>query len=173
MTMIKAPGPRTAPTIPAEGRGSHHPLSRVGSAAVTLDEVLPVTGVCAIMKAMAGKKGKHESLSPEAIELVAARFRILGEPIRIRILQALQEGEKNVSELVSAVGSTQPNVSKHLRLLQDAGIVGRRQEGNSVYCFISDDSVLSLCDAVCGSVRDHLTSSAKLADELGRGLGRR
>jgi DNA-binding transcriptional ArsR family regulator len=171
--MMKSPGSRNAATVPAERLRSNHPGGGVASAAVTGHEALLVTGVCAIMRAMAGKKGKHESLSPEAIELVAARFRILGEPIRIRILQSLQEGEKNVSELVSAVGSTQPNVSKHLRILQEAGIVGRRQAGNSVYCFISDDSVLSLCDAVCGSVRDHLTSSARLADELGRGLGRR
>ena len=112
------------------------------------------------MKSMA--RTKHETLSPEAVDLVAARFRILGEPVRIRILQTLQQGEKNVTELVAAVGSTQPNVSKHLRLLQEAGIVGRRQEGNSVYCFIADPSVLDLCDAVCGSIREHVAERAKV-----------
>jgi DNA-binding transcriptional ArsR family regulator len=122
---------------------------------------------------MGGKRKTFEALSPEAVELVAARFRVLGEPVRIRILQTLQEGEKNVTELVAAVGSTQPNVSKHLKLLQDAGIVGRRQSGNNVYCFIADDSVMDLCDAVCGSVRQHLTSTARLAAELGKGIGRR
>lgn len=111
---------------------------------------------------MAGKGRKHELLPPEAVELVASRFRILGEPVRIKILQTLQEGEKNVSELVEAVGSTQPNVSKHLRILQDAGIIGRRQEGNSVYCYITDDSVLDLCDAVCGSIRQQTAARAKL-----------
>jgi len=117
---------------------------------------------CAIMTAVARNRIPHEMLSPEAVDLVAARFRILGEPVRIRILQALQDGEKNVTELVTAIGSTQPNVSKHLRMLQDAGIVGRRQAGNNVYCFITDESVLDLCDAVCGSVREHFTAKAKL-----------
>lgn len=124
-----------------------------------------------MMAAMARKGSKkHASLSPEAIELVASRFRTLGEPLRIRILQTLQDGERNVTDIVAAVGSTQPNVSKHLRILQDAGMVGRRQDGNSVYCFIADDSVLDLCDAVCGSVSDRLTETAKLAAELGRGV---
>lgn len=125
------------------------------------------------MTDMARKGSQHQALSPEAVDLVAARFRILGEPVRIHILQALQQGEKNVSELVAAVGSTQPNVSKHLRILQEAGIVGRRQTGNNVYCFISDPSVLDLCDAVCGSISDHLEQTARLAVELGRGVRRR
>lgn len=122
----------------------------------------PVTFLCAMMGPMPGKGRKHELLPPEAVELVASRFRILGEPVRIKILQKLQEGEKNVSELVEAVGSTQPNVSKHLRILQDAGIIGRRQEGNSVYCYITDESVLDLCDAVCGSIRQQTAARAKL-----------
>ena len=110
---------------------------------------------------MAGKRG-HVPLAPEAVELVAARFRTLGEPIRIQILQALQQGEKNVTELVAAVGSTQPNVSKHLRILQDAGIIGRRQAGNNVYAYIADESVFDLCDAVCSSIRERVEQTAKL-----------
>lgn len=122
------------------------------------------------MKRMARR---HTPLSGEVIDLVAARFRILGEPFRIRILQELQSGEKNVSELVAAVGSTQPNVSKHLRILQEAGIIGRRQEGNNVYCFIADPSVFELCDLVCGSIRESLTKQARLMSELSRGASRR
>lgn len=113
------------------------------------------------MNAVMGRGSRYEMLTPEAVDMVAARFRILGEPIRIRILQSLHEGEKNVTEIVAAVGSTQPNVSKHLRILQDAGIVGRRQEGNSVYCFIADSSVLDLCDTVCGSIREQVAAAAK------------
>ena len=93
--------------------------------------------------------------------MVAARFRILGEPIRIQILQALRPGEKTVGELVAAVGSTQPNVSKHLRILQEAGIVGRRQDGNSVYCRIADPTVFALCATVCGSIRERVTATAQ------------
>lgn len=137
------------------------------SAAVTATPRLPAGALCAIISAMGRKKG-HVALSPQAVEMVAGRFRILGEPVRIRILQALQAGERNVSELVAEVGSTQPNVSKHLRILQEAGMVGRRQAGNNVYCYISDPSVLDLCDAVCGSLSDRLEQTAKLAVELGR-----
>ena len=116
---------------------------------------------------------RKDGLSPEAIDLVASRFKILGEPLRIRILQALQRGERSVGELAELVGSTQPNVSKHLRILQDAGLVGRRQDGNTVYCYIADPTVIELCDAVCDSLEARLTSNAKMAAELGRGLKRR
>lgn len=100
--------------------------------------------------------------------MIADRFRILGEPLRIRILQALEPGERNVSELVAEVGSTQPNVSKHLRILQESGIVGRRQEGNLAYYSIADPGVIELCDAVCSSVGDRLSARARLAAELSR-----
>ena len=116
-----------------------------------------------------GRKS-HEAMSDAAVDLVASRFRILGEPLRIRLIQALHDGEKSVSELVTDVGSTQPNVSKHLRILQDAGIVGRRQEGNLVYCFIADESVFQLCDAVCSSVGERISRDAKLVAELNRGV---
>ncbi|HET8798823.1 MAG TPA: metalloregulator ArsR/SmtB family transcription factor [Thermoanaerobaculia bacterium] len=137
---------------------SEHRGGEKASVAVTEEGPLTVTAVCAIMKAMSRKGMK---LSPEAVELVAGRFRILGEPVRIRILQSLEEGEMNVSELVAAVGSTQPNVSKHLRILQEGGIVGRRQQGNNVYCYIADESVLELCEAVCGSLRTQVEATAK------------
>lgn len=137
----------------------------------------PVTIACAharaIMSSMPKKGNKHDPLSVEAIEMVASRFRILGEPIRIRILQILQEGERTVSEVVAAVGSTQPNVSKHLRILQEAGFVGRRQTGNNVICFIADPTVLDLCDTVCSSISDQLTDHARLAAELQHGVRRK
>ena len=125
------------------------------------------------MTPMPGKRAKHESLSIEAIELVATRFRTLGEPIRIRILQALQSGERNVGMLVAAIGSTQPNISKHLRILQDAGLVSRRQDGNNVYYAIADPTVFDLCDAVCNSIGTRLTQHASVANELRRRARRR
>lgn len=117
---------------------------------------------------MANRRRRRDPLSPEAVEVIAERFRILGEPIRIRILQELENGERNVSELVAAISSSQPNVSKHLRILQESGVVARRQEGNNVYYAIADPTVIDLCDAVCSSVRDRLAGAAKLAAELGR-----
>ena len=124
------------------------------------------------MSVMPSRK-RHEPLSLDAVELVAARFRTLGEPIRIQLLQSLQRGELNVTDLVAAVGSTQSNVSRHLRILQDAGLVGRRQDGNSVYYSITDPSVFTLCDAVCSSIGMRLTRHATLADELRRRARRR
>jgi DNA-binding transcriptional ArsR family regulator len=113
------------------------------------------------MKAMS-PKGAPLPDNPEAMELVAARFKVLSEPLRLRILQELDGGEKSVSELTEAVHASQPNVSKHLKILQDAGLVGRRQSGNTVYCFISDPTVFELCHVVCGSLRDRLESQARV-----------
>lgn len=101
-------------------------------------------------------RAKHRQMTPEALAQVAARFKVLAEPIRLRILHGLQDGEMTVSEISEAVESTQPNVSKHLKMLQDAGLVKRRQEGNTVYCSISDESVFELCEAVCSSLRERL-----------------
>lgn len=103
---------------------------------------------------------KHKELTPEALELVAARFKVLAEPLRLRIIHELQAGEMSVSEITEAVESTQPNVSKHLKMLQDAGLVARRQEGNNVYCSIADETVFELCDVVCSSLRQRLETHA-------------
>ncbi|HEX7136932.1 MAG TPA: metalloregulator ArsR/SmtB family transcription factor [Vicinamibacterales bacterium] len=107
-------------------------------------------------------KRRVVSLSPDALGLVAERFRILAEPQRLRLLQLLHDGEKNVTELTEALQTTQPNVSKHLRLLQEAGLVGRRQAGNTVYCFIADPSVFDLCDLVCTSLYERVAAHAQL-----------
>ena len=95
-------------------------------------------------------------MSWEALELVADRFRALSEAIRLRILQILQNGEISVSALVEKVGSTQPNVSKHLKVLQDVGLVKRRQMGTSAYYSIADEMVFELCEMVCSKLRDRL-----------------
>jgi ArsR family transcriptional regulator len=124
------------------------------------------------MRLMAARRTKHEPLSADAVALIAARFRTLGDPLRIQLLQALQSAERNVTDLVSAVGSTQSNVSRHLRILQEAGLIGRRQEGNNVFYAIADPSVFALCDAVCNSISERLAQHATLGDELRR-RGRR
>ena len=99
-------------------------------------------------------------MTPEALELVAARFRAMAEPLRLRLLQRLEPGELSVSALALAVESTQPNVSKHLRILQDAGLVRRRQQGNSAYYSIADEMVFELCDMICSRLRNHLEAQA-------------
>lgn len=107
-------------------------------------------------------KLKKQELSLEALQMVAARFRILGDPMRLRLLQALQGGEQSVGALTEAVETTQPNVSKHLKLMQDAGLVARRQEGNTVFYSIADPLVFELCELVCNSLQEQLTATANL-----------
>jgi len=122
---------------------------------------------------MPAKRTRHASLSTEAIELVAACFRTLGVPIRIRILQALRDGDLNVNELATATGSSQPSVSKHVRILQSAGLLARRQNGNNVYYSIADPAVFELCDTVCGSIGARMAQHASVANELRRQAQRR
>ena len=101
-------------------------------------------------------------MSNEALELIANRFKILSEPIRLRILQTLQEGERSVTELTEAVETSQPNVSKHLKILQDAGIVKRQPQGNTVYYSIADESIFTLCETVCSSLETRLKNQAEI-----------
>ncbi len=87
------------------------------------------------------------------IELVAQRFRVLGEPMRIKLLDRLREGDATVTELQEALGASQQNVSKHLGILHGAGMVSRAKHGNHTRYAISDPSVFELCQQVCGGVR--------------------
>ncbi len=87
------------------------------------------------------------------VERVAERFRVLGEPMRIRLLEAMRDGEASVSDLQEATGASQQNVSQHLGVLLRAGIVARRKQGNFSLYSITDPVVFSLCDEVCGGLR--------------------
>ncbi len=102
------------------------------------------------------------NLSNEALELIASRFKVLGEPLRLRILHTLQDGEKSVNELSELVEASQPNVSKHLKILQDAGVLNRRQKGNAVYYSIADESIFELCEVVCNSLEKRLENQARI-----------
>ena len=101
-------------------------------------------------------------LSDDLVELIARRFRAMAEPMRIRLLDHLRDGEATVGDLSEAVGASQQNVSKHLAVLADAGVLGRRKDGNRVYYRIVDDGVLSLCEDVCGSLEQQLRSLSAL-----------
>ncbi len=95
---------------------------------------------------------------PDAlVELIAQRFRVLGEPMRIRLLDRLRDGEATVHELQEATGASQQNVSKHLGVLHAAGLVHRTKEGNYARYSIADEGVFRLCDQVCGGLRQQLT----------------
>ncbi len=95
-------------------------------------------------------------MTTEMLELVAQRFRLLSDPMRLRILHELQQGELSVGELVERTGASQPNISKHLSSLKNHQMVKRRQEGNMAYFSIAAPYIFSLCDTVCNSMRDEL-----------------
>lgn len=102
----------------------------------------------------------HLPLTEEAIELVAHRFAVLAEPMRLRLLQALFAGEKSVGELVELTGGTQANISRHLQTLIRAHILSRRKEGLQVFYAIADPSIFKLCALVCGGLEKQLARQA-------------
>ncbi len=102
-----------------------------------------------------------KNLSPEALERVAAYFQTLAEPTRLRILNLLRDGERNVGELAQLCGYTAANVSRHLALMAQHGFVERESRGTSVYYRIADDSVYALCDLVCDNIAQQYDRAAK------------
>ena len=102
---------------------------------------------------MPAKQPLPESL----LELVAYRFRVIGEPMRIRLLEQLRHGPATVGQLAGTLGATQQNVSKHLGVLHHAGILSRQKQGTSVHYTIVDTTVFELCELVCGRLRQQLT----------------
>jgi len=99
---------------------------------------------------MAGRPDKQ--LSPEAFEVIAQRFRLLSDPMRLRVLYHIGDGERTVSELVELTGGTQSNISKHLSTLLAHNLVRRRREGTSAFYSVTEMSVFDLCDQVCGGI---------------------
>ncbi len=113
---------------------------------------------------------------PEILELMAGKFAMLADATRLAILRALMEGEKSVGAVVLATGRGQANVSKHLKLLADAGLIGRRKEGLQVFYRIVDPMIEKLCDLVCKTLMAELKEDADrqrgLFDELKKRIGR-
>jgi DNA-binding transcriptional ArsR family regulator len=106
-------------------------------------------------------------LPDDLVELIAERFRALGEPTRIKLLDRLRDGEATVLELTELIGTTQQNVSKHLGVLQRSNIVARRKQGNFAYYRIVDEGVFDLCEAVCGSLQARAASLNELIAAAG------
>jgi len=100
----------------------------------------------------------------DLVDLIARRFQLLSEPSRIRLLDQLLEGEASVHELAEQLEMTQQNVSKHLSLLTDGGVLARRKDGTHVFYRIADDGVFTLCEQVCGSLEQQLRGLAALVD---------
>ena len=107
-------------------------------------------------------------LPDDLVDLIAHRFRVIGEPMRIRLLDQLRDGEATVGELSEALDASQQNVSKHLAVLATVGILGRRKQGNHVYYRVVDEGVFALCEQVCGSVQQQLRTLNDLLDGVRR-----
>jgi ArsR family transcriptional regulator len=103
-----------------------------------------------------------KKLKPDSVELIAERFRALGEPARLRILMALQDGERNVTALAEAQGTSQANISKHLQLLTACGFLKRRKDGLSVLYSIADPGIFALCETVCSNIKKDLGARSRL-----------
>lgn len=99
---------------------------------------------------------KHKRLEPETLEAVADRFKVLAEPARLAILNALREMPMSVTSLIDETGLNQANLSKHLQLLYMHGFVQRRREGLHVYYSLADTSVFALCDIMCKQLKRHV-----------------
>lgn len=108
---------------------------------------------------------KRSELTESAIELIARRFAVLAEPMRLRLVHALFEGEKSVNELVEAVSGTQANVSRHLQTLTQGHVLARRKEGLQVFYSIADPTIFKLCELVCGSLEKQLSKQAEAFGE--------
>ena len=90
--------------------------------------------------------------SDEVFELASEIFRVMSAPMRLKIISCLCNGEKNVSELLGEISTTQPNMSQHLNTLYRAGVLGKRREGVQIYYRIINDRVVTLCRAVCTQI---------------------
>jgi DNA-binding transcriptional ArsR family regulator len=99
-------------------------------------------------------------LDDRAFIYIAKYFRVLGEPMRLKILNGLRDGEKNVTELVEISGGTQANISKHLNLLRESKLIRRESRGTKAYYSISDQRIYELCNLVCGQIATQMSLDA-------------
>ncbi|XGV96638.1 MAG: ArsR/SmtB family transcription factor [Leptolyngbya sp. BL-A-14] len=108
-----------------------------------------------------------QSLVPvPVLEAVADYFKILSETSRLHILQCLRQGPMNVMELCEATGLGQANLSKHLKVMAQAGVLSRRAKGTSAYYEITDPLVFEFCELACGRIGDRLRQQAETFQQL-------
>ena len=100
------------------------------------------------------KRKFSKTLQPHELDRIAARFRALGEPMRLRILQAVCGRRLTVNEIAAAAGASQANVSKHLALLAAAGILAREPDGQCVYYSLKDALTVKMCELVHSQLVD-------------------
>ena len=98
----------------------------------------------------------------QVFESAAELFGLLSTPVRLKIISAVCNGERNVSELLDQIDTTQPNMSQHLSTLYRAGVLGKRREGTQMYYRLQSERVATLCRAVCTQVAIELESEARV-----------
>ena len=101
------------------------------------------------------------STNMEFLTPVAEYFKVLAETSRLQIISCLKSGAMNVSEIGAATGLGQANLSKHLKLLTQAGILTRNPQGVSVYYEVSDPLTFELCELVCDRIYERMQQQAK------------
>lgn len=111
-----------------------------------------------------------QTLSDHTLENVAAFLKCLGEPMRLKILRALHDGERSVSELIKDTGATQSNISKHLATLTWSHIVTARKEGTSTFYRITDPNITAICDTVCRSIADRIRQESSTLKNIQKGV---
>ena len=99
-------------------------------------------------------------------DAVAAYFSVLSEPTRLRIVHAICEEEKPVSQIVDEIGATQTNVSRHLSLMFRSGVLARRKDGNQVYYRVADAAMVEICRSVCNQIAGRMDESKSLRRRL-------
>ena len=104
-----------------------------------------------------------QSSEDQVFESVAELFSVLSTPIRLRIISAVCNGEKNVSELLAQIDTTQPNMSQHLSMLYRSGVLAKRREGTQMYYRLQSERVATLCRAVCTQVAIELEGDTQIS----------
>ena len=104
-----------------------------------------------------------KKVEDQVFESVAELFAVLSTPIRLKIISAVCNGEKNVSELLAEIDTTQPNMSQHLSMLYRCGVLAKRREGTQMYYRLQSERVATLCRAVCTQVAIELDGDAAIA----------
>jgi len=111
-----------------------------------------------------------KTLTNETLEQVAGFLRSVAEPTRLKILRALHDGEKTVSEIMEETEANQSNISKHLSVLSAAHILTFRKDGTSVYYKISDPNIVDICDTVCRSIAERIRQERAMLKNIQRGV---
>lgn len=103
-----------------------------------------------------------DKFSPKALEQIAAYFKVLADPTRLQILSLLRDGEFNVGELAERCNFTSANISRHLSVLSQHGLITRRSQGTSAYYKVTDESPYALCELVCENISRQLNAQQNI-----------